>query len=173
MALLWQDDLEYMEYVADLIDTPEVQKLKEFSHHLVTTRFDHSVGVSYRSYRIAKARGLDARACARAGLLHDLFYYDCSEKDQVGGKGHNYEHPRIALANAEKLTELSDLERDIIVKHMWGATKDVPAYPESWIVTWMDKYSAICELSAGGNRFMLNRIKRLAAKPAFIRNMSI
>ena len=31
-----------------------------------------------------------------------------------------YVHPRIAVKNAEKITELSDLERDIILKHMGG-----------------------------------------------------
>ncbi len=36
---------------------------------------------------------------------------------------HAYVHPRIASQKMlKKITELSDLERDIIIKHMWGAT---------------------------------------------------
>lgn len=62
------------------------------------------------------------RSClARAGLLHDLFYYDWRvTKFSLGT--HAYVHPRIALRNAEKLTDLSAMEKDIIIKHMWGAT---------------------------------------------------
>lgn len=56
-------------------------------------------------------------------------------------------HPRIAVKNAEKITELSDLERDIILKHMWGATIAPPKYKESYIVTLVDKYCAIKEAS--------------------------
>ena len=51
-------------------------------------------------------------------------------------------HPRIAVRNAEKLTPLSPLEKDIIMKHMWGATACPPKYPEGYIVTLVDKYSA-------------------------------
>ena len=54
-------------------------------------------------------------------------------------------HPRIAVKNAEKITELSELERDIIIKHMWGATITPPKYKESYIVTMVDKYCAIRE----------------------------
>ena len=65
-------------------------------------------------------------------------------------------HPRIACKNAEKITELSDLERDIIIKHMWGATVALPKYKESYIVTFVDKYCAIKESMEP----MTNRLKK-------------
>lgn len=164
MALDWQNDVEYMALIEDLIELEEVQCLKNYVHHLVTDRLSHSLSVSYRSYRWAKRFNLNARAIARAGLLHDLFYYDSADKHQVGGKGHNWEHPRIALQNALKITEISDLEQDIIVKHMFGATRELPKYPESYIVTLMDKQAAIFELSAGFYHFCLDQSARQSKK---------
>lgn len=143
----WENDHEYLALIEDLLSRDEVQQLSKFKHHLVTNRLAHSISVSYRSYLWAKRLNLDVRAIARAGLLHDLFYYEGINKHEVGGKGHNWEHPRIALENAAKLTKLSELERDIILKHMCGATLDIPKYAESWIVTLMDKQACISELT--------------------------
>ena len=149
MALNWQLDKEYISIIDDIIALDDVQRLETFVHHHYTNRLAHSISVSYRSYRWAKRLGLNKEAVARAGLLHDLFFYDLAVKDEVGGKGHLYEHPRIALNNAMKLVELSDLEQDIILKHMFGATLDIPKYAESWIVTFMDKEAAISEVIHG------------------------
>lgn len=164
MALNWQEDAEYMALIEDLIELEEVQCLRQFVHHIVTDRLSHSISVSYRSYLWAKRFNLNTRAIARAGLLHDLFYYEGADKHQVGGKGHNWEHPRIALQNALKLTELSELEQDIIVKHMFGATREFPKYPESLIVTLMDKQAAIYELSGGFYRFCLEQSMKQSKK---------
>ncbi|KRM76317.1 metal dependent phosphohydrolase [Limosilactobacillus coleohominis DSM 14060] len=84
---------------------------------------------------------LDYRSTARAGLLHDLFYYDWrTTKFDLGS--HAFIHPRVALRNAEKITDLNDKERDIILKHMFGATLAVPKYLESLIVSLVDDYEA-------------------------------
>ncbi|AQP54729.1 hydrolase [Vagococcus penaei] len=143
MALDWKNDKEYVALVEDLIFTDEVQSLAKFTQHHYSNRLDHSISVSYRSYLLAKKWNGDERATARAGLLHDLFFYDW--RDQKMGDGtHAYVHPRIALKNARELTEISKLEEDIIVKHMFGATIAPPKYKESYIVTLVDKYCA-CE----------------------------
>lgn len=141
----WQADEEYMSYIEDLINTEEVQKLGDFTQHHYSTRLDHSISVSYISYRLAKKWKGNARSTARAGLLHDLFHYDWRTEEYDGGT-HAYVHPRVAVKNAEKITELSDLERDIIIKHMWLATIAPPRYKESYIVTMVDKYCAVNEV---------------------------
>ena len=43
--------------------------------------------------------------------------------------------------------EFNDLEKDIIIKHMWGATLCPTKYKEGYIVTIIDKYSATAEYS--------------------------
>ncbi|MGT2753496.1 HD domain-containing protein [Streptococcus ovis] len=136
-------DEEYMRHVGHLIDTPKVQKLGNITHHYHSTRLEHSINVSYTSYKLAKKFGWDARSTARGGLLHDLFFYDW--RDTKFKKGHAWTHPRIAVRNAQKVTSLNHIEKDIIVKHMFGATIAPPRYKESWIVTCVDKYWAVRE----------------------------
>ena len=72
----WRTDKEYVSIVADLLAQPAVQKLANYTQHHHSTRLQHSIAVSYDSYKIAKKMHLDYRSTARAGLLHDLFYYD-------------------------------------------------------------------------------------------------
>lgn len=136
-------DQEYMDHVGHLIDTEKVQRLGEITHHYHSTRLEHSINVSYTSYKLAKRLGWDAKSTARGGLLHDLFYYDW--RDTKFNKSHAWIHPRIAVRNAQKVTTLNKIEKDIIVKHMFGATVAPPRYKESWIVTCVDKYWAVRE----------------------------
>lgn len=140
----WQNDVKYLELVSDLLIRPEVMKLYDIKQHIFSNRLDHSIMVSYKSYRIGKKLGLDYKAMARAGLLHDLFYYDWRTTKFDEGS-HAYVHPRIALQNAKKITTLSKKEEDIIVKHMWGATIAPPRYLESAIVSFVDDEQAIVE----------------------------
>lgn len=140
----WKNDDEFLSCVSDLLEKEEVRKLEEITQHYHSTRLEHSISVSYHSFCIARKWNLNTRAIARAGLLHDLFYYDWRTTKFDEGT-HAYVHPRIACANAEKLTELSELEKDIIIKHMWGATIALPKYKESFIVTMVDKYCACTE----------------------------
>jgi len=73
--------------------------------------------------------------------LHDLFYYDWrTTKFNLGS--HAFIHPRVALRNAEKITPLNDMEKDIILKHMFGATLALPKYKESLLVSLVDDYEA-------------------------------
>ncbi len=72
----YKQDKEYMDYVGHLIATPKVQKLGKIPHHYYSTRLEHSINVSYTSYKIAKKFEWDAKSTARGGLLHYLFFYD-------------------------------------------------------------------------------------------------
>jgi uncharacterized protein len=141
----WFKDKEYMLHVQELLKAQMVQNLKNFVHHHHSDRLEHSLNVSYTGFKIAKKLNANARSVARAGLLHDLFFYNRNEFKNKE-KGHAYLHSRVAVLYAEQITELSDLERDIILKHMWGATLALPRYKESYIVTFVDKYWAIKEI---------------------------
>ena len=79
-------------------------------------------------------------------MLHDFYYYDWRNKKVEGQKKfHAFRHPSIALKNALDIFELNDKEKDIIKKHMWPLTIKFPSYPESYIVTLVDKYCATIE----------------------------
>lgn len=139
----YKDDQEFMGYVGHLIRTSNMQKLKAIPQHMHSNRLEHSINVSYTSYKIAKKLGWDAKSTARGGLMHDLFYYDWRETKFK--KSHAWVHPRLAVRNARKITQLNKVEEDIIIKHMWGATLAPPRYKEGYIVTMVDKYWALKE----------------------------
>ncbi len=141
--MTYENDNEYMDYVGHLIEHPKMQKMESIVQHHHSTRLEHSINVSYTSYKIAKKFGWDAEATARGGLLHDMFYYDWRETKF--NKSHAWIHPRIAVRNAKKITRLNKKEEDIILKHMWGLTIAPPRYKESYIVTLVDKYWAVKE----------------------------
>ena len=52
-----EDDKEFMEVVGHLISHPRFQKLDGIVQHYHSTRLEHSVNVSYTSYKIAKKFG--------------------------------------------------------------------------------------------------------------------
>lgn len=129
--------------INDILVNNNVQSLKKFKHHYGSTRFEHSLSVAYYSYIICKFLHLDYISASRAGLLHDLFFYD----NEIGNKPnfHLWKHPKIALLNAKKQFNLNDKECDIILKHMWPITFIPPKYLESYVISFVDKYCAICE----------------------------
>ena len=132
--------------VKDILGNETVQSLRYFKHHYGSNRYEHCLSVAYNSYKIGKFLGLDHVSAARAGVLHDLFLYDC-ENPETKPKNHISEHPKVALNNAEKFFVLNDIEKDIILKHMWPVTFSAPRYLETLVVTFVDKYCAIKEWS--------------------------
>ena len=135
---------EFLQITSEIIKNETFQDLKLYKHHYIYTRFEHSLSVSYYSYKICKFLHLDYISAARAGLLHDLFLYDCEEKT-IRPKNHIKNHPKIALQNAENLFNINEKEKDIISKHMWPITIAPPKYLESFIITFIDKYCAFKE----------------------------
>lgn len=141
----------FYDHIQDILCSPELRRLRDFTHHHYTTRYQHSVNVAYYSYLVCRLLRLDHRSASRAGLMHDLFYYNRKEYNCSRLKGqpsHSRFHSSEATANAGKIAELSMLEKDIIRKHMWPATKELPSYKESYVVSFVDKYCAVLEVVA-------------------------
>ncbi len=131
------DDICYKQIIENILTNEEFNKLKYIEHH-GTTRFDHSMRVSYYSYKLAKMMHLSDIEVARAGLLHDFFLSDMERtfKDKIVS---TFVHPKYAVMNATKYYELSDKEVDIIKSHMFPIYTAIPKYAESWIVSMIDK----------------------------------
>ena len=92
----WQRDTAYYNIVKDLLAHPQVQELANYTQHHHSDRLTHSIAVSYVSYKWALRLGLNATAVARAGILHDLFFYDWrTTKFELGT--HAFIHPRVSL----------------------------------------------------------------------------
>lgn len=145
----WEKDPEYMSIIQDLLEDEDLLNLGKITHHHYTTRLTHSFYVSYTSYKVAKSMNLDYISTARAGLLHDFFLEEREEVENLGLGSHNSAHPKIALKNAEAITHLNKKEKDIILKHMFLTTirGGVPRFRESYVVTFVDKYCAMAEVS--------------------------
>ncbi|MCL2593282.1 MAG: HD domain-containing protein [Defluviitaleaceae bacterium] len=146
---------DYNNCVEDLLCTKEIQALADFNQHLKTTRLDHSINVSYYSYVMAKKLNLDYVSAARAGLLHDLFFYDWKiyKKSKFS---HAMDHPTQALENAKKITKLNEIEEDAIENHMWPVSKKTPIFKESHIVSMVDKYCACLEFAGQGLKMIFS-----------------
>lgn len=165
----WENDQEYMKIVSDLLENEELLKLDDITHHHFTTRLIHSLYVSYVSYKLAKSMNLDYVSTARAGLLHDFFLEEREEIELLGRGSHNVVHPQIALENAGKITELNNIEKDIILKHMFLCTFRIrtPRYQESLIVSMVDKYCSISEVSKPTRSRVSDFVTRLQARVSY------
>ncbi len=151
---------EYEALVADLERSGAVQAMRFLPQHAEgVSTYDHASLVAYSSFRICRALGLDARAAARGGLLHDLFLYNWQDRSAHSLLDHMLHHPRYALENARRYFTLTAREEDIIATHMWPATptKFYGCW-ESVVVSCMDKVCALAELLG-----LVPRITRRAA----------
>ena len=137
------NDYEYIDLVNDILNHDKFTKLKNCIHH-GTNRFEHSLRVSYYSYKVTKKLKLNYIETARGGLLHDFFENDdLTEKKQ---KLSMFFHPYSALANAKKYFNTTRLEEDIIMNHMFPSLPHkIPKNIESWIVSMVDKAVATYE----------------------------
>lgn len=151
--------------IGDLLKNADVMAMEDIRQHVNINCLDHSLFVAYMSYKMCRFLGWDAAAAARGGLLHDLFLYDQKNKDSHEGS-HLTKHPKTALENANRIFELTDVERDIIVKHMWPLTLKLPKYKESLAIILMDKVCAFTELLYIYNRTKLKRRLWAVRQPA-------
>lgn len=135
---------EFKDILKELIINEKVQEMKNFRQHCNVSCYEHCYLAAYYSYKICKKFNLDYKSATRAAMLHDLFLYDWRIKN--GRKGlHAFTHPKLACENASKLFDLSRKEKDIILTHMWPLTIKLPTSKEGLILTFVDKWSAICE----------------------------
>ncbi len=140
-----KNDKEFDFIIYDIIQNQTVQSMKNYKQHYKTSCYEHCLQVSFISYKFCKKFRLDYKSAARGAMLHDLFLYDWRYREN-GRKGlHAFTHPKTALENAKKIFYLSKKEEDIILKHMWPLTIKMPKYPESYVVSFADKYSTIKE----------------------------
>ena len=139
---------EYYETVKDILEHPTVRKMKQYPHHYDTSCYRHCLHVSFLNFMICKKLHWDARAAARAGMLHDLFLYDWHQHaKETGDYFHGLTHPRYAMHMAEKYFKLTKKEKEIILHHMWPITVSLPKSKEGYLTTITDKISGLFEMA--------------------------
>ncbi len=132
--------------VADILENSQFQLLKQYRHHIRTTRFQHSINVSYYSYLICCRFRWDAVSAARAGLLHDFYFYETVDYDRSAVQASHFStHPTLALSNAKQAFLLNEKETDSIVHHMWPFVPQKPHCKEGIVIAVVDKCVAVLE----------------------------
>ena len=140
----YYEDKKYLDIVDNILNNEKFLKLENIKHHGIN-RLNHSIRVSYNSYRITKLLKLNYKSSARAGLLHDFFLEDNSKLNKKEKLKVLFKHPKYAYDKSNELFEISNLEKDIITTHMFPIGKNVPKYAESWIVDIVDDIASIYE----------------------------
>lgn len=144
MKVIQNVNAEYVSIIKPILQNEEFIKRRLYHHHENRSVYGHSLLVSIRSYKLAKLLGLDYRAAAIGGLLHDFYYNDWQLNRKKGKlyKAHGFVHPKEAAENSKQLfPELIDKKiENIIKRHMFPLTFTPPLYLESWIICLVDKY---------------------------------
>lgn len=143
MIVLFSKEFELI--TQDIAMNTEFMKLNDFRHHGIS-RLDHSYRVAYYSYKIMKFLRLNYVEGTRAALLHDFFTDDV---ENLGSFNRLIKHPICALENAKNHFDISPLQEDIIVKHMFPVTIRPPKYLETVVVDLVDDVASIYERVSG------------------------
>ena len=133
----------------DIINSENFITTKSHIQHGNVTVNEHCMYVAIYSLLLNNALGVhcNKRDLIRGALLHDYFLYDWHDKEYLAKRKrlHGFRHPGIALKNADEEYDLTDIQRDIIKKHMWPLVPTPPTCREAWVVTAADKYCSLME----------------------------
>lgn len=140
-------DKDYKKIVKDIFRNVEFKKLYNIEHHGIS-RMEHSVKISYYSYKIARKLGMDYVSVARGGLLHD-FFLDGDERNAKKKFFDTFTHPSRALKTASRNFDINEKEKNIIVSHMFPIYLSIPKSLESILVNTVDKIVGAKEMLRG------------------------
>ena len=137
------------EHGGDILNSENFRKTRGHIQHGTMTVHNHCMDVARYSLLLNKKLriGCNKHDLIRGALLHDYFLYDWHDKSYLSQRKrlHGFHHPMTALQNAEKEYDLSDIQREIIKKHMWPLSVVPPTCREAWVVTAADKYCSLLE----------------------------
>ena len=158
----------FIDKINEVLKEPEIHKMDGFIQHGNITTLSHSIAVAYNSYILAVSSPfrVNLASVIRGAMLHDFFLYDWHDKNK-GFRWHGFKHPKIALKNAQKFFDLNDIEKDIIVRHMWPLTIIPPKYIESFIVSIADKTVTVLETF----KLFKNKFSMIDKKLALIKSI--
>ena len=140
-------DKEYKKIVKDIFRNTNFKKLYNIEHHGIS-RMEHSIKISYYSYKIAKKLRMDYISVARGALLHD-FFLDGDERKVKEKFLDTFTHPKRALRTSIDNFNVNEIEKNIIVSHMFPIYLSLPKYKESFLVNMVDKVIGFKELVRG------------------------
>lgn len=138
---------EHRAYLQELAKNPYVLRMKCFVHHRKFRTYDHVMKVAYEAIKIAEKHpeGIDFHSLIRGAVLHDYYLYNWRDRE-LWHYHHIKKHPHIAFVNAcRDFGNLNDIEKDIILHHMFPHPPVAPKTKEGWIVVKADKIVSVKE----------------------------
>ncbi len=136
---------EYRGIVKEILRNTTFKQMYNIEHHGIS-RWEHLIKISYHSYKIAKKLRMDYVSVARGALLHD-FYLDGDERCAKRKFLDTFVHPKKALETSNNFFSINEIEKNIIVSHMFPIYPfALPTYKESILVDAVDKVIGTYEL---------------------------
>ena len=137
---------------ADILSHERYTEMKGYNHHGEVSCHFHSVFVAYITYKTCCFTDCNTVEATRAALLHDFYLYDWHivKHDEY----HAFYHPKEARKNAEKyFGALTNLQKDMILSHMWPLHLMPPKYKEGMVLTFADKICAQLDFMKFSEKF--------------------
>ena len=135
---------EYKGIVKEILRNTTFKQMYNIEHHGIS-RWEHLIKISYYSYKIAKKLRMDYISVARGALLHD-FYLDGDERCAKRKFLDTFVHPKKALETSDNYFNINEIEKNIIVSHMFPVYPALPKYKESVLVNVVDKAIGLREM---------------------------
>jgi len=119
----------------------------EQSHHFRSNVSDHSLHVTKTALRLAGMfRSVDRESLIKACLCHDIGLIGNREYVYTSGRMCITQHPIDSEERArEILGDLTDIEEDVILHHMYPLVLKMPRTKEGALICIADKYCALYE----------------------------
>lgn len=142
------DYIEFYELIEPILIRSEMQKRKNYPHHINESVYAHVLRVAYDCYRIGKRFKMDYKSLAVAGILHDFYenpWQYSTEKKSFFQK-HAFTHAREAVENSKKVFGrdiVTPKVESIMITHMFPLNKRIPRNREAWLLTLVDKADSI------------------------------
>lgn len=122
---------QFEHYVRDLLEHPDIQRLRDTNAHWKRDRFHHCYAVGKLSYRLAKFFHANVVTAARGGFLHDWYHgHQPGRQRFVNADQHHF---RISHEAASKYGEHPTVLHTIRT-HFWPWGRTIPKTREAWIV---------------------------------------
>lgn len=137
-----KDFYKFLQITNDILTNENFIKLKNEVHHK-NNRYDHSVRVAIKMYKLLSDKDPNKEKAVRAALLHD-FFYKTDMKDFSRKERFQY-HPAYSIKNSIYTFNIGRFEREMIRTHMFPETKKVPQNKYSWKLVFADKVVSIRE----------------------------
>mgnify|MGYP002626555616 CR=1 FL=1 len=145
MTLTEDEERELQRIIEPLANDPKALEMKKYIQHSHISTYDHCMDVCRHCFYFVRRHKLkvDEEALVRAAFLHDYYLYDWHTH---GDKLHGYHHAKIAMMNARRDFNITELESEIIKTHMWPLNlMSVPSTKEALLLSMADKFCSARE----------------------------